>query len=329
MIPNQWYAVLEANEVPPDRPVGVLRLGEKLVFWRDSHGRAICHRDQCAHRGAALSAGCKAGDLVECPFHGLRYDGSGRCVLIPANGRQAPVPERFRVYTYPTLEANGFIYIWWGEDRTDLPYAPFFTDIGAGFSYATYRDPWLTHYSRCIENQLDPVHLPFVHYNTIGRGNRTVVNGPRTEWINDDLMYIYTDNQVDEGQSPLRPEEISKDRAFRLEFQFPNLWQNHISEDVRIVIAFVPVDDDHTILYLRFYQQFVKTPVLRDLVNWLAVPFNVIVAHQDRRVVHTQRPKRTMLKMGENLIVGDNPIVAYRMHRQRLLDASAGPGAVI
>jgi phenylpropionate dioxygenase-like ring-hydroxylating dioxygenase large terminal subunit len=321
MIPNQWYAVLESNEVKPGRPVGVVRMAEKLVFWRDSHGRVACQRDMCAHRGAALSAGKVLGDTIQCPFHGLRYDVSGRCTVIPANGKDAPVPPRFQLFRYPVLEANGFIYIWWGEDRESLPPAPFFTDIGGDFSYATVRDPWKTHYSRCIENQLDTVHVPFVHYNTIGRGNRTLVNGPRTVWIDDDSFFIYVDNRVDVGQTPLKPEEVRTNTPFHLEFVFPNLWQNHISEDFRIVVAFVPVDEEHTILYLRSYQRFVRAPVLRDLVNWLSLPFNLIVAHQDRRVVQTQAPKRTALKMGEHLIVGDNPVVAYRTRRQRLLDA--------
>lgn len=30
MIPNQWYAVLESDEVPRGKAVGVLRMGEKL-----------------------------------------------------------------------------------------------------------------------------------------------------------------------------------------------------------------------------------------------------------------------------------------------------------
>jgi phenylpropionate dioxygenase-like ring-hydroxylating dioxygenase large terminal subunit len=51
MIPNQWYAVLESNEVPRGQPVGVIRLGEKLAFWHDSRGQVVCQRDKCAHRG--------------------------------------------------------------------------------------------------------------------------------------------------------------------------------------------------------------------------------------------------------------------------------------
>jgi phenylpropionate dioxygenase-like ring-hydroxylating dioxygenase large terminal subunit len=325
MIPNQWYAVLESDEVRPGKPVGVVRMSEKLVFWRDSHGHVTCQRDLCAHRGAALSFGRVLGDTVQCPFHGLRYEQSGRCVLIPANGRSAPVPERFKLHTYPTMEGNGFIYIWWGDARPDLPPAPFFTDIGGDFSYVTARDPWTTHYSRCIENQLDTVHLPFVHYNTIGRGNRTVVNGPRTVWLDDDSFQVYVNNQADTGQTPAKPDGVRTDVPFHLEFRFPNLWQNHISEDLRIVVAFVPVDQQNTILYLRYYQRFVRLPVLRDIVNFLSLPFNLIVAHQDRRVVQTQRPIKTALRLGENLIQGDNPVVAYRMRRAKLLELNGAP----
>jgi phenylpropionate dioxygenase-like ring-hydroxylating dioxygenase large terminal subunit len=133
-------------------------------------------------------------------------------------------------------------------------------------------------------------------------------------------MFIYTDNRVDEGQRPLKPDEVSTGRAFRLEFQFPNLWQNHISDGLRIFISFVPVDEEHTILYLRSYQKLNRLPVLRDLTNWLAMRFNLVIAHQDRRVVETQRPRKTALKMGENLIQGDGPIVAYRMRRNALLE---------
>jgi phenylpropionate dioxygenase-like ring-hydroxylating dioxygenase large terminal subunit len=84
MIPNHWYAILESSEVKPGKPVGVTRLGEKLVLWRDAKGQVTCMADLCPHRGVALSIGKLMGDCVECPFHGFRFDPSGRCTLIPA-----------------------------------------------------------------------------------------------------------------------------------------------------------------------------------------------------------------------------------------------------
>ena len=130
--------------------------------------------DRCAHRGVALSAGKLMPDChtVQCPFHGFEYDASGACTYIPANGRNAHVPDVIKVETYPTYEAHGWIWIWWGENHGELPEVPYFDSIPATYPYATFQDHWKTHYSRAIENQLDAIHLPFVHYNTIGRGDR-------------------------------------------------------------------------------------------------------------------------------------------------------------
>jgi phenylpropionate dioxygenase-like ring-hydroxylating dioxygenase large terminal subunit len=323
MIPNQWYVVLDSGQVR-DLPVGVMRMGEKLVFWRDQAGRVSCLRDRCVHRGVALSKGrvLDSGRL-QCPFHGFEYDASGKVTRIPANGRNAPVPDRFRVQQYPTHEAHGFIWIWWGErPPEDLEPPLFFGDLDEGFSYGRAYDPWDAHYSRVIENQLDVVHLPFVHHNTIGRGNRTLVDGPVVEWLDENRFVFYVYNRVDDGRPPRKPEDITPDpaRDFRLGFIFPNLWQNYISADVRVMAAFVPVDDAHTVLYLRFYQRFIRLPILRDLVNRLAMPFNLRIAHQDRRVVVTQEPKASGLTIGEKLIQGDRPIVEYRRRRQELLE---------
>jgi len=327
VIPDQWYAVLDSKQVGRE-PVGVTRMGEKLVFWRDNAGKVSCLRDLCAHRGVALSKGKVIEGALQCPFHGFAYDASGAAVVIPANGGQTPVPSRFKVHAYPTYEAHGFIWIWWGaEPPADLQPPSFFDDITPDFSYGSAHDLWKAHYSRVIENQLDVVHLPFVHYNTIGRGNRTLVNGPVVEWLDKNRFRVYVFNEVDHGQTPRKAEEITPPYPpFHLEFLFPNLWQNHINADVRVVAAFVPVDNEHTLLYLRFYQRFMRIPGLRELVNVLAMPFNVLVAHQDRRVVITQRPKPSALRSEENLIQGDRPIVEYRRRREALRQAAAASG---
>ncbi|MGQ9517957.1 MAG: Rieske 2Fe-2S domain-containing protein [Anaerolineae bacterium] len=322
MIPNQWYVVLFSNQVG-NKPIGVTRMGEKLVFWRDVEGRVACLRDRCVHRGVALSAGkVLPNGRIQCPFHGFEYDPSGRVTTIPANSRRTPVPERFRAHAYPTYEAHGLIWIWWGDDPPeDLKPPRFFEDLENGLYYAEAIDPWEAHYSRVIENQLDPIHLPFVHHNTIGRGNRTIVDGPVVQWLDPDRFRVYVQSRTDDGRPPLKPEEVDiSGKDFWLEFIFPNLWQNHISENTRVLAAFVPVDEEHTLLYLRFYQRFLPIPILGNLVARLAMPFNVLVAHQDRRVVQTQQPKPSALRTDERLIQGDRPIVEYRRRRAALLE---------
>jgi phenylpropionate dioxygenase-like ring-hydroxylating dioxygenase large terminal subunit len=324
MIPNQWYAVLESREVKQGRPVGVTRMGKKMVFWRDRNGEVQGMSDLCAHRGAALSKGEVKGDTVMCPFHGLRYDATGQCVLIPANGRSVPVPKAFRVKIYPTYETHGFIFIYWGEPEGDIGKPRWFTDLDPYFTYASAADPWNAHYSRVIENQLDVPHVPIVHRNTIGRGSGTVVDGPWIRWLDENRFSVTPQTREDDGTPPIRADEApSPDKAIHLEFIFPNLWQNYISEKMRVVAAFAPVDDENTVLYLRFYQKFAPAPGVRTVVNKLFMPFNVLVAHQDRRVVTTQRPKASRLKMGETLFPADAPIIAYRRRREEL-KAAAG-----
>ena len=325
MIRDQWYVVLESREVK-QVPVGVTRLGEKLVFWRDEAGTVRCAVDRCPHRGVQLSLGVVHDNHLQCPFHGFEYDSSGRCVHIPANGRDGRIPASLQLNSYPTYEDRDFIWIWWGEDPPGNLDAPeFFANIDDSFVYASTPDPWKAHYSRAIENQLDVVHLPFVHHNTIGRGDRTVVDGPLVRWEGEVMLCAYVFNRVDDGTPPRKPADIdiSEARSVHLELIFPNLWQNFISEDVRVVIAFTPVDEENSILYLRFYQRFLTAPLLGKLVARLAMPFNVLIAHQDRRVVVTHQPMPSALKMGEKLIQGDLPIIEYRKKRQELIDRAS------
>lgn len=318
MLRNQWYVVLESREVKQE-PVGCIRLGERLVFWRTRDGRVVCQVDRCAHRGAALAKGkVLPNDRIQCPFHGLEYNEHGQCTCIPANGRAEPVPPQFKVKTYPTYEAQGFIWIYWG-DSTPSATPRFFDDIGPEFSWGTVIDPWDNHYSRVIENQLDMAHLPFVHYNTIGRGNRTVVDGPGIMKA-EEGFFIYVYNRVDDGSKRRTSEEVpvpNPNSDFKLEFIFPNLWENYISSKVRVLAAFVPVDETHTLMYLRFYQSFMKVPLLKQLVSWLGGKTNLYIAHQDRRVVETQIPKAPGEGTGETLFPGDLPIMEYRKMRSK------------
>jgi len=318
MIKNQWYVVLDAKQVKRNKLLGVTRLSDKLVFWRDDQNQVHCIFDKCCHRGASLSTGKIVDNHVECPFHGFQYDASGKVQYIPANGKNAKVPDRYKVNAYLVKEAYGFIWLWYSDQRTNVPEIPFFEELREGFSYGGFSETWKVHYTRAIENQLDVVHLPFVHATTIGKGNSRLVNGPVVTW-NDNRMTFYVKNEKDQGQIPKKPNEIENyEELFHLQFQMPNTWQNIISDQVRIVAAFVPIDEENTHIYLRFYQKFLRTPVLKQIVNSLSSIMNKTILHQDRKVVLTQLPIKSELVMGENLIQGDLPIIEYRKRRELL-----------
>jgi len=325
MIPNQWYVVLESKEVRHGNIVGVTRMGEKMVFWRDRQGKLACAIDQCPHRGVALSAGKLVGDCIQCPFHGFDYDSSGRCTLIPANGRTADVPKTFKVKTYPVQELHNLVYLWWGEPREEYPPLPDFDYMhDPDLVYTSATDLWHAHYSRVIENQLDVVHLPFVHASTIGRGNKTIVQGPRFQLDEfpggHDLINIWPNNEIEQGQVPLKPNAVpSTDKHPQIQFRFPNIWHNWIGDTFHLFLGFAPIDDENTKLYLRTYHA-VKAPIVRQVFNFISNLSNIYIERQDCRVVVTQRPFRSELRMGEKLIPGDAPVIEYRRRRQTLID---------
>ena len=318
MIKNQWYVILESKEVK-NKPIGITRFNRKLVLWRDGNGILNCIADKCIHRGASLCKGHIIDGKIECPFHGFQYDGSGKCTIIPANGKKSLVPSHFVAEYYKVKEAYGFIWVFYGDIKMAEDKIDFFKDIDDRFTYDTITDHWNVHYSRVIENQLDVVHVPFIHRTTIGRGNKTLINGPVTTVDSDNTITIKVFNTLDLGEPPKKVEELTNiEKEQKLIFKYPNLWQNHINHKIRVIIAFVPIDDENTKLYIRFYQRIIKLPLVRHIFNKLGSLANYIVENQDKRIVNTELPKKSGLSIGEKLIAGDFPIVQYRRIREEL-----------
>jgi phenylpropionate dioxygenase-like ring-hydroxylating dioxygenase large terminal subunit len=325
MIWNQWYAVLESREVKKGQLVGVTRIGEKLLFYRESDGSIVCLSDICAHRGASLCHGKLIGNQVACPFHGLQYDRTGKCTVIPSRGASVPVPDNFKVRSYPAKDVQDFIWIWWGDERESYPEIRFFNNIDSKFSYSTHACPWNMHYSRCIENQLDAPHVPFVHPDTIGRGHNTIIDGPYVE-VDVDEFKFYPVMRKEDGTPSKLPNEMGKpEKDSYLHFIFPNVWENNIIDKLKVIAVFAPVDEEHSVVYVRGYQKIATIPGLRWLFNKISLPLNMKILHQDKAVVETQVPKKTELRMGENLFPADSPIIAYRKMRHEMQQQNPVP----
>jgi len=320
MIRNRWYAVLDTKEVPKNGLIGVMRFGEKLAFWRTDNDEIACIIDKCCHRGASISEGKIVDGHAQCPFHGFKYNIEGKVKLIPANGKAAPVEDRYRVKSYPTKEKYGLIWVFWGEKVDEISKVPFFDDLKDGFYYGQIKDHWPMHYTRCIENQMDVVHVPFVHHNTIGRGGKTIVYGPKVKWKSEQLTW-YVKNLVDDGEIKAKSaNEMGDEKGlFSLQIIMPNIWHNIIAEKVRVFAAFAPIDKDNTMIYLRFYQSFMPVWGIRHLIGFVGKLYSKIILRQDKRVVVTQLPRKSSMRMDEKLIPGDRPIAEFRRRRDELL----------
>ena len=110
---NAWYVAALACEVNSNRPLARTLLGEAVVLYRDQVGQAVALSDRCPHRFAPLHRGRIHQGVLECPYHGLRFDGSGHCVHNPhGDGR---IPPTAQVRSFPLQERYGMVWIWMGE----------------------------------------------------------------------------------------------------------------------------------------------------------------------------------------------------------------------
>ncbi len=302
-----WFAILSSKELSK-KPLGIKRVNKDLVLWRDEGGKVNAVEDFCAHRKARLSGGKIVDGHIQCPFHGFEYNGEGKVVHIPAIGKSGKVPKSMKVEGYKTAELADMIWIWIGEEEpTSEP--KFFDDIDKNMAYAQFNELWTVPFTRSAENQLDVMHLPFVHKTSIGKGNRTLVNGPVVKWIDENEFFFYVFNEFDKGQTVKKPNELNIENSpVYLEFLFPNTWQNHITNKVRVVAFFAPIDDKSTMVYLRFYMKITSVKFIDKLFAKLSMPMNKIILHQDKRVVETQINEIT----DDKLVQGDLPIIEFR-----------------
>ncbi len=318
MINNQWYAVLSSGEIRAGQVLGARRFGKDLVFFRTSTGEIGCFDNRCAHRKASLAKGVVCDDHIKCPFHGFEYDSTGKCVYVPSEGRTSELDfSRFQLIRYPVRETGDIIFVWYGEGEPDHEPDFFEVIIDPRYSYDQINDTWNVQYSRVIENQLDVSHLAFVHHNTIGRGNKTLCNGPRVVWLDDNTLQTSANNEVDTGQKPKSADE-SVIKSTNLTFKFPNMWLNHVTDKIMIFAYFVPVDEEHAIICLRFYNRITGFKCIDSLIAKIGSVANKIVERQDKRIVETQEPKKSELYTYESLVAADLPIIEYRNRRNKL-----------
>ena len=164
---NCWYVAAWDHELIDGKLLSRRLLNEHVLLYRGESGRVVAMNDRCPHRGALLSQGRLEGDAVRCMYHGLKFEGGGKCVQIPG---QDMIPPRMRVRTYPTHETGHLVWIWMGDAAqadiskiVDLPYMtdPKWKGLPAYLHYDA-------NYILIVDNLSDLAHLAFVHTNTLG-----------------------------------------------------------------------------------------------------------------------------------------------------------------
>ena len=173
---NYWYIAASSDEVSRSLLQRWI-LGRPVVLYRTEAGLPVALEDVCPHRSLPLSMGELVGDAVRCGYHGITFDGDGKCLKIPG---QDHIAARWRVQTFPIVEKWRWLWIWMGDptqaDPAEIPDFhwnddPDWNSTGGHFDIKC-------HYQLLVDNLLDLSHEAFVHRSTIG--NDAVAENPVT-----------------------------------------------------------------------------------------------------------------------------------------------------
>ena len=163
-LPNEWYVACLTSELGGRRPVARTVMGTPLCLFRDGDGRPAAMVDRCPHRNVPLSLGRLREGLLECRYHGWRFDGAGACRAVPGLCADDPGRRGRAAEAVPCADRDGFVWVWTGEGDPEA---------GPAFRFPCIDDPAYDTVRRSLksagtvhavaENALDVPHTAFLH----------------------------------------------------------------------------------------------------------------------------------------------------------------------
>ncbi len=167
LLRRYWMPVACAGELTEDKPIKAFRLlGENLVVYRDKSGRYGVVAEQCPHRKASLAFGRVEEEGIRCPYHGWKFDCTGKCLEQPAEPIDGGFKDKIKHTAYPCERLGGLLWAYLGpEPRPLLPrWDVLAWEHGKRWieKHEVYNCNWL----QPMENSVDPSHLYWLHGET-------------------------------------------------------------------------------------------------------------------------------------------------------------------
>lgn len=257
---REWFPLSFESYLDPSVPNPVLHMGRNLAVWRDGDGEWSAVDDMCPHKLAPLSDGSIAedGKSLRCSYHGWRFNGCGGCVAIPSLPRDAPIPPRCSVRSYPVRRTGKMLWIWMDPsvepnyDSPRLRHAEGCWDLSDGYQReVAYSWDYL------FENILDPTHVAYSHFGVGKEFNRTEVDEIRDEHVTN-LRTRYTNEGV---QLRFNRTINGRNKNETWDFLYPGVWflrrSPALDRGGAGVIMASPIDSQNTRLMSTGYNPVV------------------------------------------------------------------------
>jgi 5,5'-dehydrodivanillate O-demethylase oxygenase subunit len=167
LLRRYWQPIAAAAELTEEKPIRAVRiLAEDLVVYRNKQGRYGVVGEQCPHRKASLAFGRVDEQGIRCPYHGWKFDDTGRCLEQPAELEASGFKEKIKHTAYPVEKLGGMLFAYLGpEPRPLMPR----WDVLAwenGKRWIQKQELLHCNWLQPMENSVDPSHLYWLHGGT-------------------------------------------------------------------------------------------------------------------------------------------------------------------
>jgi phenylpropionate dioxygenase-like ring-hydroxylating dioxygenase large terminal subunit len=304
-----WYPVAFSREVQ-STPVAVRLLDERIALYRLADGKIRAARDLCVHRGAPISLGTVAGNEIVCRYHGLRYDQSGTCTLIPA--QPGATTSRMKLHLYSTCERYGLVWVRLVDGR-DMPFPEFSEWEDPSFVQVLPDSVDLSASAgRQVEGFLDVSHFAFIHKATFGESDNTEVPPYPVEITPGGFRadYISTVSNYPAHMKHLNPPGFQWRRLFEVWLPFTARLTVFFPGGGRLCIlnAASPISARRTRMFCPICRDFDRDAPLQDSLD-----FNHQVFAEDKAIVESQHPEDLPLDLADEVhIRADKSSITYR-----------------
>ncbi|WP_224038293.1 Rieske 2Fe-2S domain-containing protein [Paraburkholderia unamae] len=160
-----WIPFLLPEELKADgAPLRVRLLGEDLIAFRDTEGKLGLLDRYCPHRRVDLFYGRNEQCGLRCPYHGWKFDTTGRVTEMPAEPEHSQMLQDTRIKSYPIIEWGGAIWAYMGDPahQPETPPLMEWATVPASHRYITKRLQ-RTNYAQGVEGGIDSSHVGILH----------------------------------------------------------------------------------------------------------------------------------------------------------------------
>ena len=170
-----WIPALASVEVKADGdPLRLMLLGEKLIAFRDTHGRVGVMDHHCPHRGASLFFGRNEADGLRCVYHGWKFDVGRQRASTCRTSRPSRLQGQGARGGLHVHERNGLVWVYMGPRETPPPLPDVEANNVADGEVRSQPVQRQCNWMQALEGDIDTSHFGFLHVGHLapGRGAR-------------------------------------------------------------------------------------------------------------------------------------------------------------